>query len=212
MAHGFRSSKIGPSRYFVGLARELAERGVSAFRFDQPGSGDSEGVFDDSSFLTWIETIEHFGRQFAAEGYGVALLGQSMGGRAALAAAARLADALRGLALWSPATMLDAGLSTTGDEWVEEEGQRVGAGFWREAADVDFLRLYRGLAVPAYIVFGTADTFVAVEDMRAVERACKPGDRIRVIEGLPHSAWPEPHRTEILRETAEFLTGTLRGP
>ena len=79
MAHGFRSSKIGPSRYFVPLARALVVRGIAAFRFDQPGSGDSSGDFDDSSFATWIDTIEHFARQSIEAGNDVALLGQSVG-------------------------------------------------------------------------------------------------------------------------------------
>ena len=73
MAHGFRSSKIGPSRYFVPLARALAARQITALRFDQPGSGDSSGDFDDSSFATWIDTIEHFARQFIESSHDVAL-------------------------------------------------------------------------------------------------------------------------------------------
>ncbi len=56
MAHGFKGSKIGPSRYFVTLAREVALRGISVFRFDQPGSGDSSGAFEDSSFAHWISS------------------------------------------------------------------------------------------------------------------------------------------------------------
>ena len=82
MAHGFKSSKIGPSRYFVPLARTLAARGVSTFRFDQPGSGDSEGDFEDSSFDLWVDVIVHIARGFATEGRRIALLGQSMGGTA----------------------------------------------------------------------------------------------------------------------------------
>jgi alpha-beta hydrolase superfamily lysophospholipase len=210
MAHGFRSSKIGPSRYFVDLARALAARGVSSFRFDQPGSGDASGAFDDSSFETWIDTIEHAVRLHLGRGASVALLGQSMGGRASLAAAVRLEDALRGLALWSPAPMLAASESSIKGEWMDEEGQRVRMHFWREAARLDFLDLYRRLEVRADIVFGTKDTFIPVAEMRAVAAAAKPGDRIRVIKGLTHSAWPEPQRSEILHQTADILLSWLR--
>ena len=210
MAHGFKSSKIGPSRYFVDLARLLAGDGVSTFRFDQPGSGDSEGSFEDSSFATWIDTIEHFARHFLGEGRLVALLGQSTGGGAALAAAARLGDALAGVALWSAGPNLSTDTASLTGEWMEEEGQRVRTDFWREAASLDFLALYRDLPVPVYMVFGTADVFISAADARKIESMCKPGDRIRVIEGLPHSAWPEPSRREIIEETQKFLADALR--
>ncbi len=209
MAHGFKSSKIGPSRYFVDLARLLAADGISTFRFDQPGSGDSEGSFEDSSFPMWIDSIEHFVRRFHSEGRRVALLGQSMGGVASLAAAARLGDALAGVALWSAAPSTSVDLTSLAGEWMEEEGQRVRTDFWREAASMDFRAHYRDLAAPAYMVFGTADMFIPVADVREVEAMCKPGDRVRVIEGLPHSAWPYPQRREIIEETRAFLADVL---
>ena len=209
MAHGFRSSKIGPSRYFVDLARRLAKRGVSSFRFDQPGSGDSEGAFQDSSFNTWVNTIEHAVRMLESKGYRVALLGQSIGGRAALAAAGRLGATISGLALWSPAPLLGADYLTVEGEWAEEEGQRVRWDFWREAAQADFLDLYHRLAVPAYIVYGTSDTLISVEEMQTVAEARREGDNIRIIEGLPHSAWPPQQRDEILTETAQALASWL---
>ncbi len=93
--------------------------------------------------------------------------------------------------------------------WVEEEGQRVSWDFWREAENIDCLALYRSLQIPSYCVFGTSDTFISVSDMRVMESATKQGDLVRVVEGLPHSAWSEPWRSEIMEETQEFLAGVL---
>jgi len=209
MAHGFQSSKIGPSRYFVPLARTLAARGVSTLRFDQPGCGDSDGDVEDSSFVTWTRTIEHVVRARESEGGRLALLGQSMGGTASMAASAALSGCLAALALWSPGPMLDPRPPVDADAWAEESGQRVRGAFWREADAVDFLGCFARLDVPAYVVFGTADDFITLAEMRRVEAAAKPGDRVRVIEGLAHSAWPYERRTEIIAETAAFLDRAL---
>lgn len=211
MAHGFHGDKAGGSRHFVDLARELSRVGVSTLRFDQPGSGDSSGSFEDASFDTWVATIEHFARRLHAAGYTVALLGESMGGVATMAAAARLGECIRGIALWSPDPLLNAGDPPPQDGRMPEEGgQRVSWHYWREAVALDFLDACRRLTVPAYIVFGTADHLIPVAAMRQVESLCKPGDRIRVIEDLPHSAWPVAGRDEIFRETLEALATATR--
>jgi len=209
MAHGFKGSKIGPSRYFVDLSRAAAGRGLSTFRFDQPGSGDSERSFEDSSFDTWIAAIEHFARRFIDDGCRVALLGSSMGGTASLIAAERLGS-LSAVALWSAGPTLDAEDAPPPEgEWMEEEGQRVRWDFWREAAAVDFLGAYRSLQVPCMMIFGTEDEYIPVASARTVEAARKDGDEIRVIDGLPHSAWPEPFRSVLLADTLKFMERVL---
>ena len=205
MAHGFHGDKTGGARHFVDLARELAQVGVSTLRFDQPGNGDSSGNFEDASFDAWVATIEHFARRLHADAHAVALLGESMGGVAALAAAIRLAERIRGLALWSPDPMFGAGATPVPDVMPEEGGQQVSAAYWREASALDFLDAYRRLSVPVYMVFGTADHFVPVASARLIESQCKPADRVRVIDGLPHSAWPVARRDEILRETLDWI-------
>jgi fermentation-respiration switch protein FrsA (DUF1100 family) len=90
----------------------------------------------------------------------------------------------------------------------EEGGQRVSWAYWREAAAFDFLDAYRRLTVPSYMVFGTADHFIPLASMRQIESQCRPGDRIRIIEGLPHSAWPVALRDEIFRETIAAIIAT----
>jgi pimeloyl-ACP methyl ester carboxylesterase len=211
MAHGFKGSKIGPSRYFVDLSRAAAARGISSFRFDQPCSGDSEGAFEDSSFDVWIDAIEHFARRFIDNGDRVALLGSSMGGTASMIAASRLGASLRGVALWSAGPMIeDAASAQPESDWMEEEGQRVRWDFWHEAAAVDFVGAYRMLQCPCMMIFGTADEFISPSSVRAVQAVAKAGDDVRVVEGLPHSAWPEPHRSLLLADTLGFLGRVLK--
>lgn len=210
MAHGFKGSKIGPSRYFVTLARDLALRGISVFRFDQPGSGDSSGAFEESSFSRWISTIIYFAKIHHQQGFEIALLGQSMGGVATLAAAADLGIAtVRGIALWSASPEDPEAPLSLADDFVEEDGQRVRKQYWLEAHSVDFLGLYRRLSVPVFMVYGTNDHLIPMERVKSVQRACKPTDRILIVDGLPHSAWPFEARMSILAQTADFFVQVL---
>jgi pimeloyl-ACP methyl ester carboxylesterase len=96
-----------------------------------------------------------------------------------------------------------------GSEWMEEDGQRVRWDFWREAWAVDFLGAYARLQGRCMMIFGTADEFTPATSVRTVQRAQRHGDAIRVVEGLPHSAWPEPLRSSLLAETLDWLEGVL---
>ena len=71
------------------------------------------------------------------------------------------------------------------------------------------MAIVRRLAVPMYAVFGTADDYIEVEKMRAFADAAPSSARVRIIEAMPHSAWSYEQRTEIIRETSEFLIECL---
>lgn len=80
------------------LGRALAEEGIATLRFDFTGLGSSEGDFADTSFLTNVDDLlsaaDFLRREHEAP---VLLLGHSLGGAAALAAASRIPEC-RGLA------------------------------------------------------------------------------------------------------------------
>ena len=75
MSHGFLGTSIGPARTFVDFEQLLLEAGFSVLRFDQPGGGNSEGDYIDSSFTTWVDTTTYFAKKYLELGYRVTLLG-----------------------------------------------------------------------------------------------------------------------------------------
>ena len=87
------------------VSRGLAQRGFGILRFDFTGLGESEGSFADSNFTTMVDDIlaaaEFLENNYASP---VALLGHSMGGTAALAAAVNIPSCQSVVTIASPST------------------------------------------------------------------------------------------------------------
>ena len=200
MSHGFRGNSTGPAREFVDLERLLVEDGVACLRFDQPGSGNSDGDFRDSSFNVWVDTIAELARHYLEADYRVALLGQSMGGAATIVATSRseVSDRIPAVILWSPGIgdsnefpgkgLLE--LPFPGAEYVEEQGQRVRADFWREAQGAGVFAALDGFRGALHVVFGEHDRFDS-DGLRfhAIDRIKARGHQVTTLPGQDHSSW-----------------------
>jgi pimeloyl-ACP methyl ester carboxylesterase len=205
--HGFRGEKIGPNRTFVTAARSLAFSGISSLRFDQYGSGDSEGEFIDSRFDDWVDAIRTIAQGELARGRRVALFGQSMGGSAVICAAAEVD--VQAVVAWVPDANTDAFVPGA-DGYFEEGGQRVGNEFWVQAHSADVPGRLGAVTAPCYLVFGTNDEYVSVDNREALIAACKPDDRVDVFDGYPHSAWTFDQAADIIERSTVFLERQLR--
>ncbi len=86
------------NRAAVHIAERLARQGIGVLRFDFAGLGDSEGDFVDSRFSSDVQDLHAAAQALAAEGKAPSLLiGHSLGGAAAIAAAVDL-PAIRAVA------------------------------------------------------------------------------------------------------------------
>lgn len=110
-AHCFTCSKDSRAARYVSSA--LAEKGIATLRFDFAGLGESEGEFDSTTLAHDVDDI------VAAAGalrerypVPVLLVGHSLGGAAALAAAGRIPDA--------------AGVATIGAPFEPEHAEEIG--------------------------------------------------------------------------------------
>jgi len=201
--HGFRGDKLGPNRCFVRLARRLQAAAIGSLRFDQHGSGDSQGDFVDSSFDDWVRTTVALARGFLRDGYQVALLGQSMGGTAALVAAAELGSDLASVVAWMPDPSVDP--PAPEGEFMEEGGQRVRWDYWREAHAANAPTRFREILAPTLVFFATDDAYVSPDNREALIRGHRPHQRIELLEGHAHSAWTYDQAERIIRQTGAFL-------
>lgn len=206
--HGYRSSSIGPHRSFVLVSRQLADVGISSLRFDQFGSGNSEGDFLHSSFNDWIETTSSIVNDYLQKGYRVCLFGQSMGGATVLKVAS-LIPAISSVVAWAPDPSVDS-FKAPSSGVLEEGGQRVQATFWQEAHDAHIAGTLKDIKARTYIIQCANDEYVSPENHRAIVANASRQQRLEMLEGHTHSSWTYQQTTRIIDKSVAFLVDTLR--
>lgn len=207
--HGFLGSSPGPNRLFVRAARQLADHGVSSLRFDQFGSGNSEGEHEESSFTDWCVTIKALVDAELDRGRRVALFGQSMGASASIVVSASQ-PRLTGLLAWVPDPNIDS-VGFTANKILEEAGQLVRGRYWIEAREANVAERLGQVRCPAFIVQCEADALVDEANRQAIEKAAPPNHVIDTYAGLPHSAWTYQQSTAILQRSVGFLLSVFSG-
>lgn len=91
-AHCFTCSKDGLAAYHIGKA--LSQAGLALLRFDFSGLGDSQGHFADVTFSDWVDDLVAAASWLRDQhGPPSLVLGHSLGGAIAIAAASRIPDA-----------------------------------------------------------------------------------------------------------------------
>ncbi len=206
-AHGYRGTSVGPNRFFVRAARKLADRGISSLRFDQYGSGNSEGDFIDSSFTDWIETTVSLAKKYQSLGYRVSLFGQSMGGSTVLCAGAQLPE-ISCIVSWVPDASIDEFVpSETGI--IEESGQIVRNRFWQEAHYAEVYERLTEIKAPTYIVQCSEDEYISAANHEAIARNAQPNHTVEMFDGYKHSSWSYDASEEIINKSVDFIVRQL---
>lgn len=200
--HGYRGTNIGPNRLFVRTARQLAEQSISSLRFDQFGSGNSEGDFFDSSFTDWVETTKAISKYYFEQGYRIALFGQSMGGSTVIVAGAE--SHLSAIVAWVPDPNIDEFMMPE-NNIIEENGQIVQARFWQEAHDAKIADKLPLIKSPLYVVQCTADEYVDQKNRDAIEKNIQSHHRIDTFEGYSHGRWTYDQSKNIIEKSVNFL-------
>ena len=206
--HGYRSSTIGPNRFFVRVARKLAENNISSLRFDQYGSGNSDGDFFNSSFNDWVATAKTIAQDYLNKDYRVALFGQSMGGSTVIVAASDLSK-LTSMVAWVPDASVDE-FQAPESGVIEESGQIVQASYWQEAHDARVGERLPQVKAPSYIVQCTADEYVDQRNRDVLMKNARPHHKIDNFEGYKHSSWTYEQSEDIINKSVDFLTKSFR--
>ena len=201
--HGYRGTAVGPSRFFVRAAQRLEAAGISSIRFDQSGSGNSDGDFADSSFYDWLATTKAIAKNYLDKGYRVALFGQSMGGATVISVASELPE-ITAVVAWVPDPNIED-FKYPESGYVEEGGQRVQAAYWQEAHDAKIADKLVSLKASAFIVQCSDDEYVDNANQKVILANAQAHHKIVTFENYKHSSWTYDQAEAIIAKSTDFI-------
>jgi dipeptidyl aminopeptidase/acylaminoacyl peptidase len=217
LCHGFFRSKDGKT--FVGLEKILNERGISTFRFDFFGHGESEGKFEDVTTSEAVDDVLKAIEFLKESGYGkIGLMGSSFGGMASIIAASRVND-LFVLALKSPvsdySSLFQAHENEQEVKEIEKKGftyitdsdgnkRKLNISFFIDAQKAKGYEAAKKIKIPTLIVHGDKDDSVPIEQSKKTASLME-NCRLQVVKGADHGYSNEEHFNEMLDLISKFI-------
>jgi len=214
----FSSSRVGPARMYIEIARLLASCGFCIFRFDCLGVGNSNGCFSDVSLrseITDFRRVCNFALKFTKVPY-VTIIGHSIGANLAIYVTAEFKK-VKGLLLLSPAVKKLGDvekiftpkqlyeLETRG--WTIRKGLFISSSFTKAVESADVLIIARNIAVPCFLFQGTDDEFYSMEGAIMLSKSF-PNGHLIPIRGADHNFF-KPESRAILFESIKSVIQKL---
>ncbi|CAI9100599.1 OLC1v1037728C1 [Oldenlandia corymbosa var. corymbosa] len=221
LCHGFRSSK--DYKMMVNIAAALENKGISAFRFDFAGNGESEGTFQYGNYWREVEDVRSVVEYFIGANRRIAaILGHSKGGNIVLLYASKYHD-ISTVVNVSGRYKLDRGIAERlGNSFLEKikkEGYidiKSGGDSYRVTEESLTDRLNTNMheaclqidkECRVLTVHGSADEIIPAED--AMEFAKNiPNHTLHIIEGADHGY--NSHQAELISIVLPFIEEGLQ--
>ncbi|MBT8196882.1 MAG: alpha/beta fold hydrolase [Acidimicrobiia bacterium] len=203
----------------------LARHGISTLRFDFTGLGESAGDFSDTNFTTNVDDLVS-AASFLAENHGVpeVLIGHSLGGAVALAAAGSI-ESIRAVATIaapsSPAHLKKHLVHDLGEIETEGEAEVVLAGrpftikqqLVDDVETIDLAGAISSLRRPLLVLHSPIDNTVGVENAAAILDAAKHPKSFVSLDDTDHLVSDDNdarYVAEVIATWADrYVSGTL---
>ncbi|XP_028195844.1 uncharacterized protein LOC114380913 isoform X5 [Glycine soja] len=188
LCHGGRASK--ENFIMTNLAAALENAGISSFRFDFTGNGESEGSFEIGGFWREADDIHAVAQHFQeANRTVIAIVGHSKGANAALLYASKYHD-IKTIVNLSGCHDLKVGLEN-----------RFGKDFLERLRKEGFIEF------KAESVHGSADIQIPVVAAHELAKIL-PNHKLHIIEGADHVYTD--HQAELASVVLNFIKETLK--
>jgi len=219
LCHGFTTGKEGNT--YVRLEKMLNEKGISTFRFDFFGHGESEGNFEEITTSEAVDDILNAIQFLKASGYRkIGLVGSSFGGLASMVAASNTND-LYVLALKSPVSDYSSLFDAQHDKqeieletWKEKgfvyftngngRERKLNYSFFEDAKKIRGYESAKNIELPTLIVHGDKDETVPVEQSKRTANLIE-NCRLELIEGADHRYTDPEHFGRMLHLISEYI-------
>ncbi|MFP7737473.1 alpha/beta hydrolase [Priestia aryabhattai] len=228
VCHGFAGTKTGGSRRFIEFAQYAVERGISVFRFDFAGSGDSEGDLVDLTLDNELEDLEvafsTIQGMDKVDSEQLGILGHCMGAVTAIRAASRNKHVYKTIA-WAPFSDIDGAICRLIGEDAYSillEGEEAdflynnqlfqcGPSIVETSKGINMFKEIQQVNNPLLVIHGTEDATVPLSEVDTLMNSVKenPNYTYEVIEGAHHS-FPY-HKEELFEITTNWFINNKGG-
>lgn len=216
--HGFSGCQPGPHFMFKLLSRLLEKESIASLRFDFLGSGESDGNFEDMTFLMEVKEAELILDYAKKLGYKkIGIVGLSMGGGVAAMTAGRRPKDVDASCLWSAVGDAPRIIKENTTEDMERSMEELGVvdvgglllskAFTDEmdSGMIDIYKTVSNYSGPILIVHGDADTTVPIENAYKYKDIFGNRGELFVVKGSDHVYSNKIWVNDVLEKTVAFL-------
>ncbi|CAH9136707.1 unnamed protein product [Cuscuta epithymum] len=216
LCHGFRSSKS----FMKNIAAALEKEGISAFRFDFSGNGESEGEFHYGHYQKEADDLHSVVEHFIGEKRRVvAILGHSKGGSVVILYASRYHDVEKVINVSGRYDLRKGIAERLGEDYLDRIKKEGFLDVKNKAGEVQYrvteeslmdrlntdlhkacLQIDKGCRV--FTIHGSNDDIIPVEDAFELDKVIQ-NHKLHIIEGASHDFMA--HQDDLISTAVSFI-------
>jgi len=194
MCHGLGSNKDDTS--YITLQDKINASGITTFRMDLLGHGESDGEFDDLTLTETIDDILCAKHELERIGYkNIGFIGTSFGGVGGIMVASL--EQFKFLVLISPPTHYDISEMVKSSIYIlrelikvnkvtEKKKAHPNMKFFRDYGSHDSYDAAKKITAPVLIIHGNKDNIVPLAKSRKLQKMIK-GSKLKVVRDADHN-------------------------